>query len=186
LSEEDAKPLIVFLGKAGSGKTTAAERLCYLNPEYRMVHFASRLKQAASLIWGEDVAHNNRGLLQWLGNTMREYDEDVWINAALQDIDSHFKGGRACVIDDCRFPNEYNKLQELGAYFIRTVCTEEVRVDRLQRKGKFQNIEQLSDITETALDDYGADYTIDTTPFDGFLDDITEAVADTFNRIRSV
>jgi hypothetical protein len=64
------------------------------------------------------------------------------------------------VVDDCRYPNEYWRLKELGFVTIRVTSPEAKRVERLQRIGRLDNITQLKHETEVALDDYSADYTI--------------------------
>lgn len=171
---------IAFLGKAGSGKTTASIVLQRLEPVYTPVSFARALKVASATIWPEP----GREELQWLGNAARQFDPDVWINNASVDIETAFKSHRVPVIDDCRFPNEVDCILDYGFFTVRLECREEIRVDRLMRNGRFQSQEQLSHITETALDDYVADFTIDTTPFDGSMEDINDAIKNVLERLK--
>lgn len=182
LSVETQNPPLAFIGKAGAGKTTAAEAAKSLYGYYRL-SFAGPLKEVAVKLWGDD-ALLNRGYLQQLGNKLRDIDPDVWLNVGLREADQFLARGTAICFDDCRFPNEYNGLRDRGFTIIRLEAAEDTRVDRLQRIGKFQSREQLWDITETSLDSFAADYTIDTTHYDTLMEDITEAVAAAVDKIR--
>jgi len=158
-------PDLAIIGKAGSGKTTLAQAIKGpLGLSYTHLSFAYNLKQIATRLWGNS-AILNRGLMQDLGIKMREIDEDVWCNALIAEIhnmnDGSFVEPRI-VIDDCRFENEYDALKAEGFVFVRCVCPEPVRVDRLRAIGKYQTYEQLLHISEVALDHIEADYTIDT------------------------
>lgn len=173
---------IAFTGKAGTGKSTAAALVQRTWPDlYRGLSFATPLKEAAAILWPEP----GRKELQWFGNTLRGFDPDVFLNAALAQVDRLELSGKNFVNDDTRFPNEVTVLRERGAKFIHLVCREETRVDRLQRNGKFQTYEQLFDETETALDEgYAPDWTIDTSGFDQIGENLTEAVFQAVNRLR--
>lgn len=158
-------PHIAFTGKAGAGKSTAAAALVdHLG--YRLVSFAAPLKNAAALIWGPQ-ARTDRGLLQWLGQVVRERDEFAWVNAGLRQIDDEFNNtsyetGHAprIVIDDLRFPNEYHTLKQEGFVIVRVEADRHTRVDRLRGNGKLQDEAQLADASETALDEFEVDYTL--------------------------
>lgn len=181
-------PHFAIIGKAGGGKTTLVKAL---RDELGYAHlsFAYNLKRIAVDLWGVDAVLN-RGLMQDLGLKMREIDPDVWCNRLIREIDDeanavgYFLGNRTpppVAIDDCRFPNEYAALRARDFVFVRVVCPEAVRVDRLKAIGKFQTLEQLQHVSETALDDIQADYTIDT---DGPTADAIQALADVVNRER--
>jgi len=186
LSAATKLPPIAFLGKAGAGKTSAAEALQKISYKYYRVSFANTLKDAAVLMWGPD-ARTNRAYLQGLGRKVREIDPDVWLNSGLREIDEFLARGAAICNDDCRFPNEYDALAERGFTFVRLEATEEARVDRLQRNGKLDDISQLQDATETGLDnhdEYPAHYVIDTTTFDPRFEDLNEAVRDVLYKLE--
>jgi hypothetical protein len=146
-------PDIAIVGKAGAGKTTAAEHL-HCRHGYLRVSFANILKDVAATIWGPE-ARTDRDKLQRLGVAVREIDQDAWVNAARRTIEGpgYGKRGFPIVVDDCRFPNEYWMLKELGFRFLRVHASETLRVDRLQRNGKLQDISQLNHVSETAIDD---------------------------------
>ena len=150
-------PNIAFTGKAGSGKSTAAEAL--LNRGYFRVSFAAPLKRTAEMIWGEG-ALTDRGLLQWLGQVIRERDDMAWANAARPAIDAIQQAGGLVVIDDLRFPNEYWLLKELGFTIVRIESSKHTRIERLKLNGKLQDEAQLEDTSETALDGYEVDHVI--------------------------
>lgn len=146
------------MGKAGSGKTTAANFLGRTYG-YRVEHFATSLKAAAQEIWGTEV-HHDRAKLQYLGNAVRAEYPTAWIDSCIARVDLSIEGLQRVTIDDCRFPNEVQPLKDRGFVFVRIIADEDIRVDRLQRINKFGTREQLSDITETSLDDFTPDYTI--------------------------
>lgn len=158
LSDVIAYPPLAFIGRAGSGKTTAAN-LVAREYGYHVHHFASTLKEAAAIIWSDEEVHHNREKLQFLGNAVREKYPTAWIDAAIAAIDKDRDTHPVC-IDDCRFPNEVDPLRQRDFTFVRLLAVEDTRVDRLMRIGKFGTREQLSDVTETSLDDFEADFNI--------------------------
>lgn len=161
-------PNIAFTGKAGSGKSTAANALVD-GRGYTRVSFAQPLKDIAAQLWGEG-ARTDRGLLQAFGQKLREIDPDVWANAARRVIEEQ-EG--PVVVDDLRFPNEYHMLKELGFVVVRVTADKFDRIERLKLNGKLQDEAQLEDTSETALDDYGADYTLfNDDTYDAFGEDI--------------
>lgn len=92
--------------------------------------------------WGQDM----RELMQRLGTECgREMlYEDVWVDAALDD----YRTGKikSQVIPDVRFPNEAAAIKELGGFIVR-----------IRRPGVHPANGHTS---ETALDDYDFDYTL--------------------------
>jgi len=162
-------PLKIGLtGKARSGKDTVAN---YLVEQYyfRRVAFGDALKKYVSEIF-PDLANENkpRALLQRFGQSMREFDEDVWIKHALNQAN-----GPNVVISDVRQPNEYRRLKELGYVIIRVESNTQNRFDRMMALGDVFNENDLKDETETALDDYDVDFTLYN---DGDLMVLTEQV----------
>lgn len=154
-------PNIAFVGKAGAGKTTCAEILAAQG--YSRLSFAAPLKEIAVRIWGVD-ALLDRGKLQYLGNAVRQYDEDAWVNAAVRDLGDEKVGPAYLpwVVDDCRFPNEYWALKKRGFVIVRVWAPRNVRVARLRANGKLQDESQLEHVSETALDgeEFKPDYQV--------------------------
>lgn len=150
-------PNIAIIGKMGAGKSTVANGL--LNDpvvRYDHVAIAGKLKEIAVELFGPD-ADKSRYYLQGLGAYVRTLEEDAWINIA---VDQVIKWAPA-VIDDVRYPNEYDKLKaECDAIIVRVEAPLEVRRERLKANGKWGGEEALEHESETALDHLKADYTI--------------------------
>jgi dephospho-CoA kinase len=172
-------PSIAFIGRAGSGKTTAAEH-CVQQGGFQRLSFASALKQCAQRIWGPSAA-TDRDKLQRMGVAIREIDPDAWVNALLLSI-KDFQTTRLntpqIVIDDCRFENEYWALKGLGFAFVRVEAPQEIRVDRLMKNGKLQDLSQLDHVSETEADKFDVDWTI------GNADDLTSFKTDVLRVLR--
>lgn len=160
-------PDIALIGKMGSGKTTIA-RLLESEFGYTPLHFATPIKEVAQLIWA-DV---NRDHLQKLGVAVRDIDENAWANVLLRKVDN---SDSRIVVDDCRFPNEYQSLKERGFRIVRIIADRNERVRRLTQIGRLQDESQLEHSTETGLDDADVDYTITN---DGTEDDLRKLVAE--------
>lgn len=174
-------PNIVFVGKMGSGKTTATNTLIAMGEEvapvpYRKLTIAAPLKRICAEIWGPEEGAK-REKLQSLGVAVRDIDVDAWANVAAREAQK-INGGSfaermsapsspaaAFVCDDCRFPNEVDILRGEGAVFVKIECDRNVRVARLKANGRLQDESQLEHISETALDNVGfkPDYVIDNT-----------------------
>jgi dephospho-CoA kinase len=172
-------PNLAFMGKMGSGKSEAAKYVAREYP-YFVGHFATELKRIAVRLFGPE-ALTNRGLLQDLGRKMRELDPMVWVNVTLRDVtadgirydsgtyDALPHPGRKpgdtvpVVIDDLRFPNEYHELRKREFVIVKVTAHRNQRLNRLRANGKLQDESQLEDISETALDEHVADYTITNT-----------------------
>lgn len=141
------KPDIALIGKMGSGKTTAANHLID-HHGYTVMRFSGELKRIAGELWDEP----SRDDLQRLGVAVREIRADTWVDLLVDDIIEHGALHNPIVVDDCRFPNEYEALAARGFRFIRVIAHEDQRVDRLQRINRLDDMSQLHHESETALD----------------------------------
>lgn len=178
-------PLIGLTGRKRSGKDTFAARLIERHG-YERVSFADPLKAAAlaldPLIDGfstfrvttadgygtfdplnrrlsEVVAEEGweaakerpevRRTLQRLGVAIRDHvDRNAWLNAAADTIAGHrIFDGTPVVVTDVRFPNEAEWIRSAGGSLVRIV-----------RPGLDTSDEHVS---ETALDTWPTDYTVD-------------------------
>lgn len=161
LREMDTAPLrapsIAFIGRAGSGKTTAAQFLVE-NQGYCKLSFADPLRAIACKIWGI-TATNNRNKLQRLGVAVREIDPDAWAELLFDELESGRHG--PWVVDDCRFPNEFTGLRERGFVTVRVESDTRTRISRLTHIGKLQSEDQLGHVSETSLDGYPTDYDLE-------------------------
>lgn len=149
-------PNLAFIGPMGSGKSTLANSLCARLP-YRRLSFAAALKGVSTHIWGYDRGME-RDKLQRLGVAVREIDPDAWANLLRTDLETDFP---PAVIDDCRFPNEYQMLRGYGFVFVRVKASAEKRLDRLAMNGRLQDPEQLLHESEQHQVGFACDYEID-------------------------
>lgn len=178
-------PNIAFVGKAGAGKSSAADILCdhYFYTKHSL---AGPLKDMAAQLWGEE-ARSDRAKLQGLGVAVRRIHADTWVNLLLRGLSNELGpvdtlAQRACV-DDVRFPNEFDVLRQAGFIVVKITARERTRETRLKGNGKWQSADQLSHESETALDDpaFRADYVIDN-DLDG--DGLLNGLLDVLNKER--
>lgn len=151
-------PDIALAGKAGAGKSTAADLLVELGYQKRSI--AEPLKDIAAQLWGTE-ARTDRAKLQGLGVAVREIEQDTWIdllirNGARDRMLLRQQTGvftpKPIVVDDLRFPNEYWALKAEGFVVVRVGAQMNRRVDRLKANGKWQDMDQLDHESEIALD----------------------------------
>ena len=140
--------IIMLSGKAGAGKDTAYKLINEIIPATRFA-FADTLKDfAKQLGWDGKKDIKGRKLLQNLGNTVRDYDEDTWANIVVNKIKE--EKPKLAVITDLRFPNE-----------IKVVKSKFSDVITVNITGREYNLGMNgSDISEHALDKYASDFTI--------------------------
>lgn len=120
--------IVLFCGKAGSGKTTLANALysCLVDKGYScyQVSFATLLKQKLGDLLQADFVNNAdlknesvifkdkliscRSLLQKLGDLVRSVDRDYFVKHVCFEL-KHYKKG-VVIIDDLRFYNELSTL----------------------------------------------------------------------------
>lgn len=144
-------PNIALMGRARSGKDTIAKRLIHQDA-YVRVAFADPLKDMALRIdpivgsdtdalaapgetlsdvvgyWGWERAKDNvpevRRFLQYLGQSIREQDEDFWLRQGLRKLDEAAKWNLPAVVTDVRYPNEYEALRDRGFKMVRVLRPE--------------------------------------------------------------
>lgn len=139
--------VILISGKMGVGKTTVAtilgneflSRGWYAQTE----SFASAVKDVAydCFGWNGNKDEKGRKLLQSVGNTGREYDEDIWCKRLTDRMEDTFYVADVYIIDDWRFPNEKDYFTKND---IVTVLT--IRIESDDR-GDYYN----EDISEVSL-----------------------------------
>lgn len=111
------KLIILVSGRAGVGKTTLSNLLKKgfvldkFNAE--IFSFAETIKEIAFLdfMWNKNKDMDGRKLLQDLGRIGREYNENIWVNYAIDKI--KYSNVPVCIIDDWRFPNELKRIKEV-------------------------------------------------------------------------
>lgn len=155
-------PNIGLIGRLRSGKDTAAD---YLASKYGYTAYAfgDELKRYYHELFGETDGqsreHKPREGYQWFGQAMRERDPDVWVRKCLDRIawDEDLVNA---VVTDVRQPNEYDALKAASYVLIRVEAPEALRIQRAITSGDRFNLRDLTHGTETALDDYAADFTV--------------------------
>ncbi|MDH6123852.1 MULTISPECIES: hypothetical protein [unclassified Kitasatospora] len=166
---------IAFIGRARSGKDSAAARLVD-QCGYARVAFADPLKEAALKLdpivytyvshdgheateerLSEVVGYSGwerakaevpevRRVLQHMGQGVRDLDPEFWIRQAVARIES---APGPVVVTDCRYRNEAAALKRLG-----------FRIIRVQRPPHGGELTGPQHVSETELDDYQADATL--------------------------
>ena len=153
--------VICISGKARHGKDTAANFMKKsLEKTHKervlIIHNADLLKYICKNIFDWDGIKDEAGrrMLRYVGtDVIREQNPDYWIDFIIGILKMFPDIWDYVLIPDCRFPNEIDKLKENGfeTYSVKIV-----------RDGFDNGLtkEQLSHISETALDNYDFDYII--------------------------
>lgn len=173
--------VICIGGKAQHGKdTTGAFLYDALNTwgtATRIAHYGDLVKYICKTFFDWDGVKDDcgRSLLQHVGtDVIRAKDPNYWVNFII-DMLGFFDGyWDYVIIPDCRFPNEIECLQDAG------LDTTYIRVERAGFVSPLTE-EQQKHPSETALDDYPADYIIFNS---GTLEDLKDSVATVVEHIR--
>ena len=115
---------IAIYGPMCSGKTTVARIIQEIDGRYEIYSFGQKIKDLASELF--NMEGKDRSLLIRIADKMREIDEDVWAKYVIgKTSEAEF-----CLIDDLRFQNELNHLNDWK--IICLITPEEVRIRRLK------------------------------------------------------
>lgn len=164
------------MGRAGSGKDSAAARLVS-RYQFVRVAFADPLKESALRLdpivgaegtscgalpirlsdvvrrYGWDRAKNSnpevRRTLQRLGETVRADDPDFWLRMALDKVATADRWGLPVVVSVVRYANEADALRATGALLVR-----------IERPGATAGGEAARHVSELDLAAYPADVTV--------------------------
>lgn len=145
---------IAISGKMGAGKSTLAGHLAR-RFDAPVLSFAAGFKslvESAGLTKASDEALY-RKLCQNIGGGMRALDPDIWCKAFYQRFDAlRVEDPRnlrtPCIVDDMRYPNEFEWLASDGFYTVRLEVPAAIRANRRQL---------IDHESETALDQYAID-----------------------------
>ena len=116
---------IAIYGAMCSGKTTVADIIKGLNPDYEIYSFGKKIKDIAKELF--NMKNKDRSLLITIADKMREIDEDVWAKYIVNKT-IHLEN---CIIDDLRFQNELDHLK--GWKIICLTTSENTRLERLKK-----------------------------------------------------
>lgn len=172
---------IGIIGKARSGKDTAADYLVRANG-YTRLAFADPLKEMALSIdpliptanalhgriyvrlsdlirdvgweYAKDTYPEVRRLLQHMGQTVRQYDDEFWITAMRRKLSKAEANNIPVVVTDVRYPNEADMLRARGFKLVRIVRPPTGQAVTMAEA------RAAAHSSETALDDYRADAVI--------------------------
>jgi dephospho-CoA kinase len=202
-------PNIAITGHLRSGKDEIGNRL---SQRYGYVRFAfgDGIKDVCRRLYPDqftDAVGNDvkpRGLLQGVGQALRQFDPDVWVRQCFDkiawmrdDCEAAQRGflqhsnGRIpliqfrAVITDLRQPNEYARCRAEGFVIIKVASQSALRIHRAATGGDTFKLADLTHETESHVDGFAADYEIVN---DGTLDElyakVDEIMAELTNRQR--
>ena len=137
--------VILLSGKARSGKDAAAEVILWKYGGIPLA-FADDIKTIAydHFGWHGEKDELGRKLLQDIGTTGRNYNEDIWVNRVIRLLQWWASGTadhQLAVVTDTRYPNEIRRIK----HEFSDVVT--IRITR-------DSVEKLKHPSETALDQW--------------------------------
>jgi hypothetical protein len=124
--------IVSFVGEMATGKTAISNILAIENNGV-VLSFASPLKRVATDVYG--MKEKDRILLQTLGEAMRSVRSSVFLDYTRKEIHDAVESGKNVYVDDCRYTNELEMLEELGSKIIRLRSSELTRHNRLKQNG---------------------------------------------------
>ncbi len=142
---------VAFVGKFGSGKTTAAKYLAEKHGFVKM-SLADPMRQITKEIFGIENKKDPRyrKIMQKLGTDwFRSEDPEVWINYLLKRVE---KEPGPIVVDDARFTNEAMALCHRGWRLIYLKCPYEIRFERCMKRDGHFDISTLNHPSETSVE----------------------------------
>ena len=153
--------IICISGYAQHGKDTAASLLRYLlqGREKRVLitHYGDLLKYICKEFFGWDGNKDTRGrsILQYVGtDVIRQKRPEYWVDFLVGIFEMFGDNWDYVLIPDCRFPNEIELLKKYG-FDVTTI-----RIFRPNFDNGLTD-EQKAHPSETAMDGYDFDYTIE-------------------------
>lgn len=115
---------IAIHGPMCSGKTTIANIIQKYNNDFITLSFGGKIKDIAKELF--DMKNKDRSLLISIASKLREIDEDVWVKYVINQASSI----ENCIIDDLRFQNELNYLDEWTIISLTT--PKDIRIKRIK------------------------------------------------------
>ena len=135
-------------GPMCSGKSTIANLLKTLNKELEIYSFGKKIKDIAYELFNMDGNLKDRTLLINIADKMRDIDPDIWAKYIIKQTNKK----EHCIIDDLRFQNELDLLEEDGEWiYIILNINVVTRLNRLKQlypdnyKDHIKNMDHLSE-----------------------------------------
>ena len=138
------KMKIAIYGPMCSGKSTIASIIKENNSDYEIFSFGQKIKDIAKELF--NMKHKDRSLLITIADKMRDIDPDVWVKFIIKQTESK----QYCIIDDLRFQNELNYLNDWKIIALTT--PKEVRIERIKQlyPNDYQDhIKNMNHLSET-------------------------------------
>ena len=99
-------------GPMCSGKSTIANLLKTVNKELEIYSFGKKIKDIAHELFNMGENLKDRSLLINIADKMRDIDPDIWAKYIIKQTNKK----EHCIIDDLRFQNELDLLEEDGEW----------------------------------------------------------------------
>jgi hypothetical protein len=121
-----------------------------LGIQYVKIAYADYVKFVAQKYykWNGVKDEAGRKILQWVGtDKVRAIDSNFWVDTVIRFVNVFGSDYKYILIDDCRFPNEITKWEDLPYKFCDVRIVRPLHISSLTP-------EQLKHPSETALDDF--------------------------------
>ena len=154
------KKKIAICGKMASGKSYVSDYL--VSKGYIRIGFGDAVKDHCAKIFNMNC--KDRKLIQSFAQKLKEIDESVWINYLDNKLKTELKDENYIVIDDLRFPNEYNYLRKNNFIIIKLIINDNLQIKRLKEtypENYNNHINSIQDVSEIYIDELEADYKIE-------------------------
>lgn len=140
---------VALSGRSGSGKTEVAS---YLEGRHGYVRVSTG--PLCRRLCRDLFATESKTLMNAVTDAMRGIQPDVWLAAALR----HAPVGQPLVIDSMRFHEDHQLLLDSGYELWRVEAPQQLRWDRLQRRGQeFTPARDDNAVAEVELDNTSHD-----------------------------
>lgn len=176
---------IVLFGKMRSGKDTVGKMLIE-DYNFKRFAFGDGIGEIIEKYFPKAFENGKpRHHYQFIGQQLRQLNEDVWIEYLLNGVaKAEQENGAALnvVVCDGRQINEAERMKSEGYVIIKVEADENVRLERIMAEGDTFDPKHLQHETELQVDQVKADYIIKN---DGTLDDLNRKVYETVIQIRA-
>jgi len=134
---------IAIHGPMCSGKTTVANIIKDLESRFTVYSFGQKVKDIAYELFS--MEGKDRTLLIKIADKMREIDKDVWAKYVINLTNQN----NYCIIDDLRFQNELNYLDEWQIICLTTPEEERIRrIKNIYKSNYEDHIKNMAHISE--------------------------------------